>query len=54
MEQTEYDKTFFLKIECIEYLNLNKPITTVQCSNEIAINIINMGRKFRGEGWVPI
>jgi len=36
-------KPFFLKIECIEYknlnlnLNLNKPITTVQCSNEITV-----------------
>ena len=35
-------------------LNLNKPITpyAVQCSNEITITIINMGRKFRG--LVPI
>jgi len=31
-------------------LNLNKPITTVQCSNEITTTIINMGRKFRGMG----
>ena len=33
-------------------LELEKPITTVQCANEITITIINMGRKF-GAGWVP-
>jgi len=45
-------------MECTEYYNLrlslNKTITTVQCSNEITITIINMGRKFRGAGCVPI
>ena len=37
-------------MKCIEYynLNLNKPIMTVQSSNEITITIINMGRKFGG------
>jgi len=34
-------------------LNLSKPVTIMQCSNEITITIINMGWKFRG-GWVPI
>jgi len=27
-------------------MNMNKPITTVQCSNEITVTVINMGRKF--------
>jgi len=46
---------FFLKTERIEYynLNLNKPITTVQCSNEITINIINKSQKFRGRAGSP-
>jgi len=34
-------------------LNLNKPITTVQCSDEITITIIDMGRKFRGRTGSP-
>ena len=34
-------------------LNLNKPITSIQCSNEITISIINMGRKFRGQAGSP-
>jgi len=44
VEQTEYDQTiflYFLKTEQIGYanLNLNTPITTVECSNETTITI---------------
>jgi len=33
-------------------LNLSKPVTIMQCSNEITITIINLGRKFGG-AWSP-
>jgi len=41
---------YWNRLSTIKLFFLNKPMTTVQCSNEITITIINMGRKFRGLG----